>query len=451
MLVVQDKKIKRYGLVGAIKTNWERKQKLEAIKAAKAKADIPKVTKVEERLDTLKAAAKQSYRAPQADHDSLLQQVKGRAADATTSSLTIKDTTEESPHWTHVAGAEVDAAATAAKEPAPPQADAPEPASATPRPAATQRASHTVVQETTSQPPAEHITPSTPPPAPTPAETEPTPQQPTATAPKPSATTSPTTAPESETALSLPNKPAKKKRVGLRLNLARFAEPILKVMPWVGAAVLIITLVGGGTWYFMNRPADAPVVTTTPTQGLIAAEQPEVIVLTETNENPLSIAYNTMISTASLTAYTVVLDDDMRASVSELLAALELRVSGSFGRSIRELTFGSHRGTEPYVVLSVSNFDTAFAGMLQWEQSMSIDLEPLFGPAVRESFDESARTVSQVRSSFFKDAIVANTSVRILVDDTNTERIVYGFVDPFTILITTTSNSYERLIPALIR
>ena len=97
--------------------------------------------------------------------------------------------------------------------------------------------------------------------------------------------------------------------------------------------------------------------------------------------------------------------------------------------------------------MKTQNFDTAFAGMLAWEKTMSADLSPLFGAPVVMSFDPSARTDTQVREAFFKDTIASNKNVRLLLDEEGRDRIVYTFVNQNTVLITTTRTALDALLP----
>jgi hypothetical protein len=96
-------------------------------------------------------------------------------------------------------------------------------------------------------------------------------------------------------------------------------------------------------------------------------------------------------------------------------------------------------------VMTISNFDTAFSGLLRWETTMSADLAPLFGEPVTASFDAEARTANQTRAPFFKDTITANLSTRTLVDETNEPRIVYGFITPTLILIATNEAQFAAV------
>jgi Flp pilus assembly secretin CpaC len=133
--------------------------------------------------------------------------------------------------------------------------------------------------------------------------------------------------------------------------------------------------------------------------------------------------------------------------VQTIFTALELRAPGSFTRSVQEITFGGYNGTDPFILMKVTDFDTAFGGMLAWEPAMSTDLSPLFGIPVTESFDPYARTDTQIRSAFFRDTVIANKSVRVLVDAQDTERLMYAFVQPNIILITTNQATFSAIAP----
>jgi hypothetical protein len=138
------------------------------------------------------------------------------------------------------------------------------------------------------------------------------------------------------------------------------------------------------------------------------------------------------------------------ADATQIFNTLSFRLPGSFGRSVRALAFGGYQGTDPFIVIASSDFSTAFAGMLAWEPFMSADLAPLFGEAVSESFDPTARTATQVRTAFFRDTIIANVSARVLVNTANEERIVYGFVKPNLILIAPNEITFTAIAPLLV-
>ena len=127
------------------------------------------------------------------------------------------------------------------------------------------------------------------------------------------------------------------------------------------------------------------------------------------------------------------------ATPSDELAVLALRMPGSLTRSITNLNFGLRRTgdeTVSFIILKTESFDTAFAGMFNWERFMSADLTPFFGNTVNKSLDLQSRTNTQIVDAEFVDAYVNNRHIRTLYDETGTERIVYGIIDQHTIVIT---------------
>jgi hypothetical protein len=134
------------------------------------------------------------------------------------------------------------------------------------------------------------------------------------------------------------------------------------------------------------------------------------------------------------------------ADIDTILGTLGLRADGSFIRGIREIAFGGSSG-EPFIVLTTASFDTAFAGMLGWEESMSADLSPLFGTPVSSSYNPEVRTDTGTSEAYFKDIIASNKNARLLVDENGDDRIVYTFIDKNTIVITTTRDALSDILP----
>ena len=139
------------------------------------------------------------------------------------------------------------------------------------------------------------------------------------------------------------------------------------------------------------------------------------------------------------------------ADTQQILNTLQLNAPGQFTRNISQINFGSYEGVTPFVVLKVKNFDIAFSGLLKWEKSMSADLSPLFGSVVLQSYNPQATEGDRVRSAFFRDTLAANKSIRLLVDETNEEKLLYGFVTPNIVLITTNSTAFENILPLVLQ
>ncbi|MDB9944381.1 hypothetical protein OAD26_00070 [bacterium] len=137
------------------------------------------------------------------------------------------------------------------------------------------------------------------------------------------------------------------------------------------------------------------------------------------------------------------------ATTPEIFTVLSPRTLAPFIRSIdRPLMFGAITVSqnEPFIVMKTDNFDVAFAGMLDWEPFISSDLAPIFGEPVSRTYDINARTVDQTFDAHFIDTFVNNRGVRVLRDETGTDRIIYTFVDKHTILITSNTEALTKII-----
>ncbi len=221
--------------------------------------------------------------------------------------------------------------------------------------------------------------------------------------------------------------------------------------------MVVLAFVGAGIF------ASFHLLTTTviPNPTITIAQPPALIVVTEQIPLPLTTDRADLLKgvlaqitekQSTIQVYPTALSPrgrDEAADAATILEVLDLRVDGSFTRSVADITFGGTGGAEPFILLRTSQFDAAFAGMLGWEQFMSADLTPLFGEVVVSTLDPQARTAGSERASFFTDGIIANRSGRILYDELGLERIVYVFVDQETILITTTRGAVERLVPLI--
>ncbi len=130
-------------------------------------------------------------------------------------------------------------------------------------------------------------------------------------------------------------------------------------------------------------------------------------------------------------------------SAPEFLAAIGARVSAEFVRALRdEFTVGTHvfDGNQPFIILTTDLYENAFAGMLAWETTLSEDLEPFFGPAIRST------TTSETRiGGVFQNKILKNQDVRVLADGAGKTALLYGFRDRRTIIVTTNENTWNEI------
>ncbi len=137
------------------------------------------------------------------------------------------------------------------------------------------------------------------------------------------------------------------------------------------------------------------------------------------------------------------------ASAADIINVTSWQAPGSFVRGVTDINFGIYKNSNPFIVLKVTSFDTAFGGILEWERTMSADLSPLFGTPVFGTFDPLARTATQIRDPYYVDVVVSNIDSRLLTDETQKERIIYAFADRNTIIITTSKSTLGDLLNLL--
>jgi hypothetical protein len=130
-------------------------------------------------------------------------------------------------------------------------------------------------------------------------------------------------------------------------------------------------------------------------------------------------------------------------SAPEFLAAIGARVSAEFVRSLKdEFTAGTHAfdGNQPFIILTTDLYENAFAGMLAWEETLSEDLEPFFGDAVRDVQKNDVHI-----GGIFQNKILKNQDVRVLTNSEGNIVLLYGFRDRKTIVITTNENTWNEV------
>lgn len=125
-----------------------------------------------------------------------------------------------------------------------------------------------------------------------------------------------------------------------------------------------------------------------------------------------------------------------------LLKSLETKAPSLLIRSLYpDFVFGFHSslGNNPFFVFKSNSRENTFAGMLEWENTILDDLEPIFG-----NVGESTKQ--------FKDIIIANKDTRAILDSTGKIKFVYSLPNKDTLVIanneTTLKEIFRRLTTA---
>lgn len=136
------------------------------------------------------------------------------------------------------------------------------------------------------------------------------------------------------------------------------------------------------------------------------------------------------------------------ATTADIMNVLSPQASATFIRELANtMVIGSTRVEQPnpFLILKTKTFEVAFAGMLSWELTMSKDLAPLFGNPVKGT-RVPAMDTNTTTTPHFTDAVQDNHSIRILYDETGTEKIIYAVVNQNTIVITTSTRALSAIL-----
>lgn len=418
--IITDRKRERFKLLPAMFTALKEwltgKREALAEFTTREQEPVATIRPAKTREEILSKAFKQSAMAPRDDHANLatrLQESIRQRPAAASGTLTIKKAAEmPAPSWTHLEGegetlqSEQSVAVEKIMVESVPEAAA------------------------TGQSEAQTPTPEPEPPAPIPVEVAPVVEAEPAPIAEPDPTPPPYRPPIVERA---------------RREEAPFS------MWRVGAVALLAVLLGvsGTVWFFGDGEEEKIVLNENEIQSLVSIEEQIAVPIGGNAEslmrNILAAKPGGVSKTAQVYPTMNLAGDTVPAGAAEIMSVLDTRAPGSFIRAVNAINFGFYRNTEPFIVLKLTSFDTALGGMLAWEESMSADLSPLFGAPVAGTFDPQARTATQIREPYFVDVVVGNHDARVLLDETQKERLIYAFVNRNTVVITQNRDALSSL------
>lgn len=127
-------------------------------------------------------------------------------------------------------------------------------------------------------------------------------------------------------------------------------------------------------------------------------------------------------------------------STDEFLVGLGSRAPGSLIRALDNLFMYGALGESAFLIIKLSSFENAFAGMLSWERNLGGDLGPLF------STRELLRSLAM--ESAFSDITDRNKDVRVLLFE-NQPLLLYSFFDNETLIITENLETLRTLMDRL--
>ncbi len=123
----------------------------------------------------------------------------------------------------------------------------------------------------------------------------------------------------------------------------------------------------------------------------------------------------------------------------EIFTLLDAKLPNILSRALdTDFMFGIYalNGNQPFLILKVKLYDSAFAGMLQWEKNMPNDVLPFFG---------KEKDIAILETRPWEDLIIKNKDTRILRYPDSSTALMYQFKDQRTIIISRDENTLFKV------
>ena len=228
-------------------------------------------------------------------------------------------------------------------------------------------------------------------------------------------------------------------------SLQRNNTPIGTNIIYIVISVVLVVTGIWGAFFFYNRNQIENDPALTPNQGILLFTNDEIELVLERSTGAEIMRTldarkeSENIASSEIVEFTLI-EDTLLGNRKMSAQSFLSRLSGVPRNLIRtmedDFLFGLHGESqnEPILIFKVEDFDTAFAGMLDWEFTMSESLSPVFGT---------------VPSKEFEDVILRNKDTRMLRDSGGNPAIIYAFPNAETILITTNEDTFFEIFERL--
>jgi hypothetical protein len=206
-----------------------------------------------------------------------------------------------------------------------------------------------------------------------------------------------------------------------------FKFPVLIVV----IIVAILLGVGVSAWYFTRDTQDENIIVPIIVSELITTNSTLEIPFTE-DRDAFIRSIQAAIASQETGAVEIkpITDDGQTMDSTTLLNTLMPNIPGNFERAVTQVSLGGFNGAEAIIVMKFTSFDTVFGSLLDMEDTLYADLAPLYGEAA------STRSI---------DSRVNNKGIRVLTGEDEEDKIVYGFIDKNTLLVTTSREVYSSV------
>ncbi len=161
---------------------------------------------------------------------------------------------------------------------------------------------------------------------------------------------------------------------------------------------------------------------------------------------PLGNIYSIYLTTGTSTTKSVI-------KTSNFLSLLESNIPDQLSRNLdQNFMIGTFSFAQniPFVILRTTNYEVAYAGMLEWEKILESD----FGQLFRLNQNQNrgvATTTATLGLIRFQDDVVGNQDVRVLKDNDGKIFFIYGIVGKEYIIITANEMGFKEILTRINR
>lgn len=136
-------------------------------------------------------------------------------------------------------------------------------------------------------------------------------------------------------------------------------------------------------------------------------------------------------------------------SIGDFLNAIGAQATPELIRSFSgDFFLGLHQTVgklSPVIIIPVTSYERAFAGMLAWEPTMNADLSPIFTAVAAQTVNDKGLFVERQ----FQDTLINNYDVRVLKDDTGATQLLYSFPTRTMLIISESPYSFTEVLSRL--
>ncbi len=108
--------------------------------------------------------------------------------------------------------------------------------------------------------------------------------------------------------------------------------------------------------------------------------------------------------------------------------------------------YSSGKSWQPFMLFKLTDYNTAYSGMLSWEETMPEDFAGLIPNSINVA---SSTNTNPVFKTGFRDTVIKNKDVRVFQDALGHKLIFYSFPDNDTLVITTDQATLEAIFARL--